>query len=40
MLGVSLFISCKNKIHCVCVEKKKKIGVAEELGGGVETEFI
>ena len=24
MLGVSLFISCKNKIQCVCVEKKKK----------------
>ena len=24
MLGVSLFISCKNKIHCVCVWKKKK----------------
>ena len=23
MLGVSLFISCKNKIQCVCVEKKK-----------------
>ena len=22
MLGVSLFISCKNKIQCVCVEKK------------------
>ena len=25
MLGVSLFISCKNKIQCVCVGKKKKI---------------
>ena len=25
MLGVSLSISCKNKIQCVCVEKKKKI---------------
>ena len=25
MLGVSLFISCKNKIQCVCVEKKKRI---------------
>ena len=24
MLGVSLSISCKNKIQCVCVEKKKK----------------
>ena len=24
MLGVSLFISCKNKIQCVCVEEKKK----------------
>ena len=24
MLGVSLFISCKNKIQCVCVGKKKK----------------
>ena len=24
MLGVSLFISCKNKIQCVCVIKKKK----------------
>ena len=24
MLGVSLFISCKNKIQCVCVKKKKK----------------
>ena len=24
MLGVSLFISCKNKIQCVCVEKKKQ----------------
>ena len=24
MLGVSLFISCKNKIQCVCVEKKQK----------------
>ena len=24
MLGVSLFISCKNKIQCVCLEKKKK----------------
>ena len=24
MLGVSLFISCKNKIHCVCVEKKQQ----------------
>ena len=23
MLGVSLFISCKNKIQCVCVKKKK-----------------
>ena len=23
MLGVSLFISCKNKIQCVCVEKKQ-----------------
>ena len=26
MLGVSLFISCKNKIQCVCVWKKKKRG--------------
>ena len=25
MLGVSLSISCKNKIQCVCVEKKKTI---------------
>ena len=24
MLGVSLFISCKNKIQCVCVCEKKK----------------
>ena len=24
MLGVSLFISCKNKIQCVCVENKTK----------------
>ena len=24
MLGVSLFISCKNKIQCVCVEKQKQ----------------
>ena len=24
MLGVSLFISCKNKIQCVCVKKKHK----------------
>ena len=24
MLGVSLFISCKNKIQCVCVKKTKK----------------
>ena len=24
MLGVSLFISCKNKIQCVCVKKKIK----------------
>ena len=24
MFGVSLFISCKNKIQCVCVEKKTK----------------
>ena len=24
MLGVSLFISCKNKIQCVCVKKKTK----------------
>ena len=24
MLGVSLSISCKNKIQCVCVGKKKK----------------
>ena len=24
MLGVSLSISCKNKIQCVCVWKKKK----------------
>ena len=23
MLGVSLFISCKNKIQCVCVCEKK-----------------
>ena len=27
MLGVSLSISCKNKIQCVCVEKKKKFRV-------------
>ena len=25
MLGVSLFISCKNKIQCVCVWKKNDI---------------
>ena len=25
MLGVSLFISCKNKIQCVCVKKKIKM---------------
>ena len=25
MPGVSLFISCKNKIQCVCVKKKKRI---------------
>ena len=24
MLGVSLLISCKNKIQCVCVKKKKE----------------
>ena len=24
MLGVSLFISCKNKIQCVCVKKQKQ----------------
>ena len=24
MLGVSLFISCKNKIQCMCVKKKKE----------------
>ena len=24
MLGVSLFVSCKNKIQCVCVEKKTR----------------
>ena len=24
MLGVSLFISCKNKIQCVCVKKQNK----------------
>ena len=24
MLGVSLFIYCKNKIQCVCVKKKKE----------------
>ena len=30
MLGVSLFISCKNKIQCVCVGKKKKVNQALE----------
>ena len=30
MLGVSLLISCKNKIQCVCTEKKKK---ETSLGG-------
>ena len=25
MLGVSLFISCKNKIQCVCVEKNVNV---------------
>ena len=31
MLGVSLFISCKNKIQCVCVGKKKKKNGAGEI---------
>ena len=36
MLGVSLFISCKNKIQCVCVEKKKKELACQCKGHGFE----
>ena len=32
MLGVSLFISCKNKIQCVCVEKKKNLPTNKSPG--------
>ena len=39
MLGVSLFISCKNKIQCVCVKKKK--GSEEPRGRtGIKNEFF
>ena len=34
MLGVSLFISCKNKIQCVCVKKKNPQTI--NAGEGVE----
>ena len=35
MLGVSLLISCKNKIQCVCVcEKKKNPFCADNKNGG------
>ena len=30
MLGVSRFISCKNKIQCVCEKKKKSFCTAKE----------
>ena len=36
MLGVSLFISCKNKIQCVCVCVKKKISKCLEGETSVE----
>ena len=32
MLGVSLFISCKNKIQCVCVKKKAKLNILLKTG--------
>ena len=31
MLGVSLFISCKNKIQCVCGKKKRKKFIKKKI---------
>ena len=38
MLGVSLSISCKNKIQCVCVEKKKIAYIRRQIGGTLQAQ--
>ena len=40
MLGVSLFISCKNKIQCVCVKIKRMGDIADLLNTQTKTKRV